>query len=391
MAPTLRHQAKKIAKKKQQLAAAQAAAKTNPKRKAPPKKDAQDSDYDEEAPNELMETTLSSMTPAQMTVFMNLVKQAGGKVTEAGEKECKDDREEDLDPGKYKPVQPKKARNAPNLEEPAPEPEADRLLNLCLQGQAKKAKKGMENLIREVVRSHLFRIIKFITCKEVEKIAVKKVRIWLNFSAMQGDDVESARRKKEFDESYGPVVTRLLNEHRSYVSSQIKEVMHKNWQNHNSSLPTPEQLVKLIGRDFALGEGEPGLDQEDYDLLKWWITELLPKACGTQAEWGPDHHFYMTVQKGAPANRPKRHYVTSSTEAFAVWVIENNRVAWPAQWLAKAQHGNYGIIRKTKGPNGEELTPESSTVSILILFNLPLIWMTFYPTHITFGHHLLRW
>jgi len=65
--------------------------------------------------------------------------------------------------------------------------------------------------------------------------------------------------------------------------------------------------------------------------------------------------------------RPKRLRVTSTTEAFAVWVVENNWEAWPAQWAAKAEHGNQRTIRKAKGPNGEDLMVEASTVSLPFL------------------------
>jgi len=267
-------------------------------------------------------------------------------------------------------------QKALNSVQPNVQAEADRLLNLCLTGKQKKAKKGMENLIRDVVRNHLFRIIKFIPNLEVQKIAVKKVRKWLNFSAMRGDSLEAQQLADEFDEANGSLVTRLLNEHRSYVTSQVKEVMHKYFLAHNNTLPTPEELVALLTRDFEVQGPEPGLNEDDYAQLRWYITEFLPKACGNQADWGPDHHLYMTVQKGAPPKRPKRLYVTSTTEAFGVWVVENNREAWPAQWAAKALHGSYGIIRKTKGPNGEDLTDETSIVSLPFFVNLHLILST---------------
>jgi len=364
--------ATRIQKRKDRQQAAKEAS-PNPKKKAPnPNEEDDPKSFGEE-------TTLAPLTPAQMQTFMDLIEKAGGKVTPAGQKECHEEE-----------VEPEKGEVAHNSEEAQPQASADHLLKLCLQGQTKKAKKGMETLVRDVIRNKLYRIIKFITCKEVQDIAVKKVRIWLNFSTLQGNDAATKRRIKEFDETYGPVVTKLLNEHRSYVTSQLKEVVHKNWEAHERSLPSREQLLNLIGRDFALAEPPAeGLDEEDYGLLRWWWTEVLPKACGTQSEWGPEHHYYMTVQKGAPAKRPKRYYVTPSTEAFAVWVIENNRESWPAQWAAKVEFGNYGVIRKTKGPNDERLTAETSTVSILTLLNLALIWLTFYLTDITFWSYLL--
>ena len=59
--------------------------------------------------------------------------------------------------------------------------EADCLLDLCLTGTQKKAKNGVENLIRDIARNHLFRIVKFIPNPEAQAIAMKKVHKWLNF------------------------------------------------------------------------------------------------------------------------------------------------------------------------------------------------------------------
>jgi len=330
--------------------------KSEQKRKAAAQKDAEDGAQDVD-----ISTALKGLPPEQLQAIMEeALKQAGVKVPPGAAQKAQDKANNagvPLDGGQ-------KAHNSVQANVQA---EADRLLNLCLTGKQKKAKKGMENLIRDVVRNHLFRIIKFIPNPEVQAIAVKKVRNWLNFSAMQGNSLEAQQLANDFDETNGPVVTRLLNEHRSYVTSQIKEVMHKRYLANNNTLPTAEELVALLTRDFALQGNAPGLDEDDYNQLRWYITEFLPKACGTQADWGPEHHLYMTVQKGAPPKRPKRLYVTSTTEAFAVWVVENNREAWPAQWAAKAEHGNYGIIRKAKGANGEDLTAETSTVSLPFL------------------------
>jgi len=258
-------------------------------------------------------------------------------------------------------------QKAHNLVPPNVQAEADPLLNLCLTGKQKKVKKGVENLIRDVARNHLFCIIKFIPNPEVQAIVVKKVRKWLNFLAIQGNSLEAQQLINDFDETNEALVTCLLNEHRSYVTFQVKDVMHKWFLAHDNTFLTSEELIALLTTDFALQCDAPGLDKEDYNKLRWCVTEFLPKACSTQANWGPEHHLHMTVQKGAPPKRPMRLYVTSSKEAFAVWVVENNREAWPTQWAAKAEHGSYGIIRKAKGPNGEDLMVETSTVSLLFL------------------------
>jgi len=152
-------------------------------------------------------------------------------------------------------------QKALNLVQQNVQAEADPLLNLCLIGKQKKAKKGMKNLIRDVVRNNLFRIIKFIPNLEVQKIAVKKVQKWLNFSAMWGNSLEAQQLAVEFDEANGSLVTRLLNEHcscvtsQSCVASQIKEVMHKCFLANDNTLPVPEELLALLTRNLQVQGG----------------------------------------------------------------------------------------------------------------------------------------
>jgi hypothetical protein len=71
----------------------------------------------------------------------------------------------------------------------------------------------------------------------------------------------------------------------------------------------------------------------------------------------------MTVQQGHYPNQPTKLYVTDSTEAIAVWIIENNYNCWPAQWEAKDEFGDHPIIRKAKNEDGEEVSMANSSVS----------------------------
>jgi len=80
-------------------------------------------------------------------------------------------------------------------------------------------------------------------------------------------------------------------------------------------------------------------------------------------DWQAEHYGFMTVQKGHYPNKPNKLYVTDSTEAIVVWIIENNYTCWPAQWAAKDEHGDLPIIRKAKNDNGVEETMANSSVS----------------------------
>jgi len=72
----------------------------------------------------------------------------------------------------------------------------------------------------------------------------------------------------------------------------------------------------------------------------------------------------MTVQQGHHPNKPaKLHHATDSTEAIAVWIIENNCSCCLAQWAAKGEHVDLPIIRKAKTDDGVEVTMANSSAS----------------------------
>jgi len=77
-------------------------------------------------------------------------------------------------------------------------------------------------------------------------------------------------------------------------------------------------------------------------------------------------------------NEPNKLHVTDSTEAIAVWIIENNYTCWPAQWAAKDEHGDLPIIRKAKNEDVVEVSMTNRSVSypflvqfVIVLFLLP--------------------
>ena len=164
--------------------------KSEQKRKAAAQKEAEDVD---------ISTALKGLPPEQLQAIMEeALKQAGVKVPPGAAQKAQDKANNagvPLDGGQ-------KAHNSVQANVQA---EADRLLNLCLTGKQKKAKKGMESLIRDVVRNHLFRIIKFIPNPEAQAIAVKKVRKWLIFSAVQGNSLEAQQLANDFAAQQDPV------------------------------------------------------------------------------------------------------------------------------------------------------------------------------------------
>ena len=72
--------------------------------------------------------------------------------------------------------------------------------------------------------------------------------------------------------------------------------------------------------------------------------------------------------------------MTDSTEAIAVWIIDNNCTCWSAQWPEKDEHWDLPIIQKAKNEDGVEVSLANSSVShpflvqfVIVLFHLPFL------------------
>lgn len=199
--------------------------------------------------------------------------------------------------------------------------------------------------------------MKVIKGKRMQKAAAQKILDALDFQCMRGDDAEAVAARKEWIDIYGPEVTKALNDKRSYVQTQIKEVCYKWWISHDKTLPPLGDIVRIIKRELNFvppkDETEP---QDDTEIFRWWWKEVLPKATGNGSDWGVDKRLYLCPHNGAPEAHPDCLYVTASTESMAAFIIANNYVSWPLQWEAKLAHPQCtNIIKKIKDDQGKEL------------------------------------
>jgi hypothetical protein len=221
--------------------------------------------------------------------------------------------------------------------------------------------KEMLLMIKDAVKNGLWRRIKMISNKDVRRAAARAVLESLDFESMQGN----VPLQDRWLDAYEKAVARALNEIRSYIQSRLKEIVRAYKAKHGI-MPPKATLLALIRRDFRLIPGENGapasLSDDDFEQLSWWFTQVLPIAVGNTSDWPEQHHLYMTVQEGHYPENERMLYVTDSTEAMAVWIIENNYEAWVMQWRAKEEHGDYPIVRKAFNAEGE-VSHENSYVS----------------------------
>jgi len=240
------------------------------------------------------------------------------------------------------------------------------MLDALDSSNSTQANNDMKLLIKDAVKNGLWRKIKIITNPSVRTKAAEIVLDLLNFQSMQGDSAASEAYKQKWIKVYEKPLVRALNEQRSYVQSRLKSKVETYWRKHDKQMPPLDRLLAVIRRDLALNEeeGEKVLSQEDCHLLTWWVTRILPIAAGNMSDWGHEHYLYMTVQEGHFPESASKLYITDSTEAVALWLIENNYESWPMTWEAKDKYGQYLVIKKAKKDGkDEDFTWEESCVS----------------------------
>ena len=113
-------------------------------------------------------------------------------------------------------------------------------------------------------------------------------------------------------------------------------------------LPTAETIVALVMRDpEAWGYNDKGelvsdTKQKKMDgMLAFYSNMTLPKVCG-QLLWSPTKRCYVNISTGRPNPTDKNPnpglYVTHSSEAVAVWMIENHINRWKTRAKCDISH-----------------------------------------------------
>jgi len=228
--------------------------------------------------------------------------------------------------------------------------------------QEEQGQKRDANAVKDGIKHGLWRRIKIIKNLDVRRQAALILLEILDFKSMQGDSVKAVQAQDDWLAIYEKHICRLLNEIRGYTQQHLKTLVEGWCRKHGNTMPRLDLLLALIKRDFPI-QADDTLAQDDHEALKWWFTKVLPIAAGNQVDWQAEHYGFMTVQQGHYPNHPNKLHVTDSTEAIAVWIIENNYTCWPAQWAAEDEHGDLPIIRKAKMDDGVEVTMTNSTVS----------------------------
>ena len=203
------------------------------------------------------------------------------------------------------------------------------------------AQKQLKKMIDKIVNEHVFRLTKFIRFAGADKLAAEEVCRLAEYKYLEDkSEDEQNRLIGIWVEKNVKLVVSSVNRRRGEVQQQLRKVFKARFGNGQGSLPTTKQLEAILKRSFSPE------DEAMMDLFMWWWDVVIPKVAGK--DWAEDKRHYGIMSLHAPEDDKERLFVPSSTEALAVWIVENNRLAWPEIW--KGEDENPGL-----NPNGEEL------------------------------------
>ena len=212
--------------------------------------------------------------------------------------------------------------------------------------RGKKARKSSKNSqlrsqVYEVIKNNLWHTIKFIQCNDSLKILSVKV---LRFMGLKGLNPDSKKPEElanceEWCEEHGAVVSSCLNQHRSYVVSQIKTACMQYLEKFDE-LPSLNDIGYCVCRKSRAKD----------DVFLWWWDKVLPMAAGNLVHWNEQQRYYEPISGSfVPDTEQKVLNMSASTEAFAQLVYESNRIKWQKfKALKKANPGKNLKIVKNK-------------------------------------------
>ena len=257
------------------------------------------------------------------------------------------------------------------------------------------AQKGTHDTVKSTVDDKLWTTCKCIRGPTyMQKAAIRTVQL------MEREDIENCATDEEkmercmkWAQVNGPMVRHIINKRRNYVSTEIGDVYidcflggdgkgkkkkgrgsgRKSSGNGNQPvdltrsinlrdpawLPTPENIIPLVMRDpKAWGYNEKlelvdeAAQKKMDSMLGFHWDKIIHKVCGQQL-WCPTKRCYYNMSTGGPKpTEEEKHpdpFVTHSSEAVAVWMIENHYKRWQCRAKYNISHPEE---LKYKNPDG---------------------------------------
>lgn len=183
--------------------------------------------------------------------------------------------------------------------------------------------------VMDAIKHKAWKSIQFIPNEQVgTRFALKLVEC-MNVKGYIGEEGKDQRDR------WASLYTRFSvcchNAHRSTVVNRMKGVCDKLFATNKKLYPV-EDVVRMLIRDF-----DPQ-DKDDFPIMEWYWTELIPAATGNTKDWGSNTYLFNCMSNAAPPNDPEKLYVTPAIEAFAVMMYEGNATKFEKQAEIKKQY-----------------------------------------------------
>lgn len=191
--------------------------------------------------------------------------------------------------------------------------------------RAKKIDKHdeMVGVIKKAIKYHVFKTFKLITDDDGETRLAEAVMEWIDIAGYKGDGDAVRVKRNGFMASCPQVCTQILNDHRNYTQSSVKDVCYRYMVEEKVyGLPALADILQCALRK---------LDLEDDDKLEnalWYVDRLLPKFTGTKREFNHEIRYYQTISKAKLNKTGDLPDITPETEAFGYLLYENNFKKW---------------------------------------------------------------
>ncbi len=196
--------------------------------------------------------------------------------------------------------------------------------------------------IKEDVNLKLFRMVKFVSDDEDQAVATRMLAGIMDTAEFrEGTEDQIEGNIVKFIENYGKFVTGCLNERRNYVQSQAKSVAFEYMKENEGTLPTLEELLKVVSRNA---------EEADDDLAVWWFDEFLPLCMGHKDIWDESVRYFTTVTRACTEEPYIEKSVTVQSEALAILYFHNYSESWKELYRLGCEHPHKHIKVCAKKP-----------------------------------------
>lgn len=212
-----------------------------------------------------------------------------------------------------------------------------------------KERTVLEGFFREAFRLDLWKWVKFVPTNEAKKneLFLQIVRSVKKIHDGVARDLDTDAKEEAFINAHRGTMAAVVNRTRSYVQNNLgkKAAEYRNTNDAGDYL-TVEMIYKCAKREIDLD------NPAEFAAFEWYWSVLLPLMAAHKDDWDVSHYQYMTIYEGCPADKPGKHYITPSTEAFAVVNYRSCYPSWIEQSELKKEVGkNLKLQPGSKGAN----------------------------------------